>query len=42
VASAHGGELELSSTLGKGTRACLWLRCIHGNENAVTTGEAHG
>ena len=42
VASAHGGELELSSTLGKGTRACLWLRCIQGNENAVTTGEAHG
>lgn len=42
VASAHGGELEMSSTLGKGTRACLWLRCIHGNEHAVTTGEAHG
>lgn len=42
VASAHGGELEMSSTLGKGTRACLWLRCIHGNEHGVTTGEAHG
>ncbi len=40
VAQAHGGELELKSEQGKGTSACLWLRC--GDADSVTelmTGE---
>jgi two-component system sensor histidine kinase FlrB len=27
VARAHGGELDITSTPGTGTRACMWLRC---------------
>jgi signal transduction histidine kinase len=27
VARAHGGELDITSTPGIGTRACMWLRC---------------
>ena len=52
VAKAHGGELLIDSTLGKGTSACLWLRCLQDpgetgmpetTQNAcVMTGAAHG
>lgn len=42
VAAAHGGELEMQSTPGKGTRACLWLRCPVVNDDVAMTGDAHG
>lgn len=42
VAAAHGGELEMQSTPGKGTRACLWLRCPVVNDDVAMTGESHG
>ena len=42
VAAAHGGELEMQSTPGKGTSACLWLRCPVVNDDVAMTGESHG
>ncbi len=42
VAAAHGGELEMQSTPGKGTSACLWLRCPVVNDDMAMTGESHG
>jgi two-component system, sensor histidine kinase FlrB len=42
VAAAHGGELEISSAPGKGTRACLWLGCTQEIEATTMSGEAHG
>jgi two-component system sensor histidine kinase FlrB len=42
VAAAHGGELDISSTPGKGTRACLWLGCPQETEAMMMSGEAHG
>jgi signal transduction histidine kinase len=27
VAQAHGGELDITSAPGTGTRACMWLHC---------------
>ncbi|MFM7274324.1 MAG: ATP-binding protein, partial [Gammaproteobacteria bacterium] len=29
VARAHGGELDIHSRPGEGTRACLWLAATH-------------
>ena len=42
VAAAHGGELDMQSTPGKGTSACLWLRCPVVNDDVAMTGESHG
>ena len=42
VAAAHGGELEMQSTPGKGTSACLWLRCPVVNDDVAMTGDSHG
>ncbi len=37
VAKAHGGELLIDSAPGKGTTACLWLRCLHAADGAALT-----
>lgn len=42
VAAAHGGALEMQSTPGKGTTACLWLQCPALSDEVAMTGEAHG
>jgi two-component system sensor histidine kinase FlrB len=42
VAAAHGGALEMQSTPGKGTTACLWLQCPVLSDEVAMAGEAHG
>jgi two-component system sensor histidine kinase FlrB len=42
VAAAHGGALEMQSTPGKGTTACLWLQFPVLSDEVAMTGEAHG